>query len=60
MVVRVLRAFWIQLVLTGLGAAALIAFADRLGTAAGQLGGQGPPGDRRLSPGSPLPGCRAS
>jgi len=35
MVVRVLRAFWIQLVLTGLGAAALIAFADLLASPRG-------------------------
>ena len=35
MVARVLRAFWIQLVLTGLGAAALIAFADLLASPRG-------------------------
>jgi hypothetical protein len=35
MVARVLRAFWVQLVLTGLGAAALIAFADLLASPQG-------------------------
>lgn len=35
MVARVLRAFWIQLVLIGLGAAALIAFADLLASPRG-------------------------
>ena len=35
MVARVLRAFWIQLVLTGLGAAALIALADLLASPRG-------------------------
>jgi hypothetical protein len=35
MVARVLRAFWIQFVLTGLGAAALIAFADLLASPRG-------------------------
>jgi hypothetical protein len=35
MVARVVRAFWIQIVLTGLGAAALIAFADLLASPRG-------------------------
>ena len=35
MVAHVLRAFWLQLLLTGLGAAALIAFADLLASPRG-------------------------
>ena len=41
MVFRVLRAFWIQLVLLGLGAAALIAFADLLASPQGTTWAKG-------------------
>jgi hypothetical protein len=41
MVARVLRAFWIQFVLTGLGAAALIAFADLLASPQGTAWAKG-------------------
>jgi len=41
MVARVLRAFWIQLVLIGLGAAALIAFADLLASPRGTAWAKG-------------------